>query len=238
LPKDKQNLLLLPGLLCDAVLWHHQRKYLDELAEITVADFTNDDSMADMAEAALARAPDQFALAGLSMGGYVALEIMRRAPERVTRLALLDTSAHGEMETQTKRRRELINMSMKGKFREVTQQNLPFLIHPDRQDDKALTEAIRKMAHHVGPDAFLRQQTAIMGRADSRDYLGRIKCPTLILCGRQDLLTPVEAHEEMAAGISTARLVIIEDCGHMTTMERPQAVTAFLRDWLLYPLVA
>jgi len=232
--KDKQNLVLLPGLLCDATLWRHQRKYLGELADITVADFTHDDSMAGMAEAALGKAPERFALAGISMGGYVALEIMRRAPERVTRLALLDTSAKGEMETQTKRRRELIRMSKEGKFREITPQLLPFLIHPDRQEDKELTEAIIKMADNIGPDAFLRQETAIMGRSDSRDDLGRIKCPTLILCGRQDALTPVEAHEEMAAGISTARFVIIEDCGHMSAMERPQAVTAFLRDWLRY----
>ena len=159
---------------------------------------------------------------------------MRRAPERVTKLALLDTSARGEVEEQTKRRRELIRMSMEGKFRELTPQLLPFLVNHDRQGDKELTGAIIKMADHVGPDAFLRQETAIMGRSDSRDGLGRIKCPTLILCGRQDALTPVEVHEEMAAAISTARLVIIEDCGHMTTMERPQAVTAFLRDWLVY----
>ena len=232
--KVKQNLVLLPGLLCDATLWHHQHKYLGELAEITIADFTDDDSMAGMAEASLAKAPERFALAGLSMGGYVALEIMRRAPERVTKLALLDTSDRGEVEEQTKRRRELIQMSTEGKFREVTQQILPFLIHPDRQGDKGLTDAIIKMADHVGPDAFLRQEKAIMGRSDSRDDLGRIKCPTLILCGRQDALTPVDAHEEMATGISKARFVIIEDCGHMTTMERPQAVTALLRDWLLY----
>lgn len=226
----KQNLALLPGLLCDATLWHHQRKYLGELAEITVADFINDDSMTGMAEAALAKAPERFALAGLSMGGYVALEIMRRAPDRVTKLALLDTSARGEVEEQTNRRRELIQMSREGKFKEVTPQLLPFLIHPDRQGDKELTEAIIKMADHVGPDAFLRQETAIMGRSDIRDDLGDIKCPTLILCGRQDALTPVEVHEEMAARISNARFVIIEDCGHMTTMERPHAVTAFLRD--------
>ena len=125
-------------------------------------------------------------------------------------------------------------MSMEGKFREVTPQLLPFLIHPDRQGDKELTDAIIKMSDHVGPDGFLRQQTAIMGRLDSRNDLGRIKCPTMILCGRQDALNPVEVHEEMAARISNARFVIIEDSGHMTTMERPQVVTAFLRDWLVY----
>ena len=231
---DKQNLVLLPGLLCDALLWHHQSTYLAELANITIADFTREDSITGMAEAVLTTAPERFALAGLSMGGYVAQEIMRRAPQRVTKLALLDTSARGEVEEQTNRRRELIRMSMEGKFREITPQLLPFLIHPDRQDDKELTRSIIKMADHVGPDAFLRQQKAIMTRSDGRDDLSRIKCPIMILCGRQDALTPVEVHEEMAAGIPNSRLVIIEESGHMTTMERPQAVTAFLRDWLLY----
>lgn len=231
---DKQNLVLLPGLLCDAALWHHQSTYLTELANITIADFTRDDSITGMAEAALATAPERFALAGLSMGGYVAQEIMRRAPQRVTKLALFDTSARSEVEEQTRRRKELIEMSLQGNFKEVTPELLPKLIHPDRQGDKELTDAIIKMADHVGPDGFLRQQEAIIARPDGRDDLDRIQCPTMILCGRQDALAPVEVHEEMAARISNARFVIIEDCGHMTTMERPQAVTAFLRDWLLY----
>lgn len=231
---DKQNLVLLPGLLCDAALWHHQSTYLAELANITIADFTRDDSITGMAEAALATAPEHFALAGLSMGGYVAQEIMRRAPQRVTKLALFDTSARSEVEEQTRRRKELIEMSLQGNFQEVTPELLPKLIHPDRQNEKELIKAIIRMANHIGPDAFLRQQKAIMARPDGRDDLSRIKCPTLILCGRQDALTPVEIHEEMAASIPNSRLVIIEDSGHMTTMERPQAVTAFLRDWLLY----
>lgn len=164
----------------------------------------------------------------------MALEIMRLAPDRVTKLALLDASARGEVEEQTKRRKELIRMSMVGKFKEVTPQLLPFLIRPDRQGDKGLTNAIIKMANHVGPDTFLRQETAIMGKSNIRDDLVRIKCPTLVLCGRQDALAPVEIHEEMPAGISTGRFVIIEDCEHMATMERLRAVTAFLRDWLAY----
>ena len=134
---DKQNLVLLPGLLCDAALWHHQSTYLTDLANITIADFTRDDSITGMAEAALATAPERFALAGLSMGGYVAQEIMRRAPERVTKLALLDTSARSDVEEQTKRRKELIQMSLQGKFKEVTPELLPKLIHPDRQNEKA-----------------------------------------------------------------------------------------------------
>jgi pimeloyl-ACP methyl ester carboxylesterase len=229
-----QNLLLVPGLLCDRALWQHQSKHLVELAEITVADVTQNDSMASIAEALLIQAPERFALAGLSMGGYVVLEIMRRAPERVTKLALLDTSARADTKEKTKNRMELIDLNLKGRFDQVTPRLLPQLVHPNRYQDRQLTNAIVSMAGRVGQDAFMRQETAIMARPDSRDDLRRITCPTLVLCGRQDTLTPLELHEEMVSRIPNARLAIIEDCGHMSAMEQPQAVTALLRDWLLY----
>jgi len=231
---DKQNLLLLPGLLDDAALWEHQCKYLAELAEITVADLTPYDSMAKMAQSVLENAPACFALAGLSMGGYVAHEIMRRALDRVTKLALIDTSAQPENEEQTQHRKELIQLTLIGKFKEVTPRLLSLLVHPNRVQDQKLTNTIIAMAERVGQDAFLRHNKAIMARRDSREDLRRIKCPTLILVGRQDTLTPIKVHEEMAAGIAHARLIIIEDCGHLSCLEQPQAVTALLRDWLLY----
>ena len=231
---DKQNLLLVPGLLCDAALWQHQRMHLTDWAEITIADTTGHETMADIAKALLVNAPEHFALAGLSMGGYVALEIMSQAQERVTKLALLDTSARADTKEKTEGRNVLIQLSREGKFKEVIRRLLPLLVHPDRMADYQLTNAISSMSERVGPEAFLRQQTAIMTRPDSRDDLQRIKCPALVLCGRQDALTPLQLHEEMAAMIPNARLAIIEDCGHMSTMERPQAVTALLRDWLLY----
>lgn len=226
-------LLLLPGLLCDEALWAHQVHFLSDIADSTVVDLTRDDSVVAMASRALGGAPDRFALAGLSMGGYVALEIMRQAPDRVTRLALLDTSARPDTPEQTARRRGLMELARKGRFKGVTPRLMPLLIHPDRQSEDALTAAIMAMAERIGQPAFLQQQKAIMGRPDSRPDLPHFAVPTMILCGRQDALTPLVLHEEMAAAVPGARLCIVEDCGHLSAMERPYAVTALMRDWLL-----
>jgi len=230
----RQHLILIPGLLCDERLWAHQTRHLGECAEMTVADTLQDDSVGAMAERLLAAAPNRFALAGLSMGGYVALEVMRRAPQRVTKLALLDTSARADTEDQTSRRRGLIELARKGRFKGVTPRLLPLLIHADRMQDVELTQTVMDMAAAVGQEAFVRQQTAILTRPDSRDSLSRITVPTLVLVGREDALTPPELAGEMAEGISDARLAIIEECGHLSTLERPQATTALLRDWLVY----
>jgi len=228
------NLVLIPGLLCDPDLWSHQTAHLADLAQVTVADITGAETMGELAEQVLENAPETFALAGLSMGGYVAHAIMRLAPERVERLALLDTSGRPDTEEQLERRGQLIEMSRIGKFRGVTDRLLPILIHEDRLSDDELTGRVKVMAERVGPDAFHRQQKAIMSHPDSRDQFAGYDLPTLILCGRQDALTPLELHEEMAALIPQARLAIIEDSGHLSTMEKPQAATALLRQWLIY----
>lgn len=230
---NKQGLVLIPGLLCDAALWRGQVENLDDIAAPWVADVTRDTSTTAMAERVLAEAPARrFALAGLSMGGYVAQAIMRLAADRVTRLALLDTTARPDTPEQTARRRGLIELAEKGQFHGVTSRLLPAFLHPDRLNDKALAEAVIAMAARVGKDAFLRQQRAIMGRGDGRPHLGAIACPTLVLCGRQDQLTPLEWSEEIAALIPEARLQVIEDCGHLSTMERPWEVSAAMRQWL------
>lgn len=228
----KTPLVLLPGLLCDAALWRGQIDDLADIAAPWVADMTRDDSVSRMAARVLEAAPPRFALAGLSMGGYVAQEIMRQAPERVARLALLDTSARPDSPEQTARRRGLIDLAEKGEFRGVTPRLLPVFLHPDRLNDKDLTAAVMAMAERVGKDAFLRQQRAIISRPDSRPSLAAIACPTLVLCGRQDQLTPLDLHEEIAAGIRGAQLVVIEECGHLSTMERPWEVSVALRQWL------
>jgi pimeloyl-ACP methyl ester carboxylesterase len=228
-----EPLVLLPGLLCDAALWAPQVDALRGLADpIMIGDLTRHDSMGAMAEAILAEAPPRFALAGLSMGGYCAQEIMRRAPERVTRLALLDTSARADSDEQRARRRGLIELAQKGQFKGVTPRLLPLLIHPDRLEDKPLTRTVMGMSARVGQAAFLRQQKAIMGRPDGRPDLARIACPTLVLVGRQDALTPVALHEEIVAGVPGARLTVIEDSGHLTTLERPDPVNLALEEWL------
>ena len=229
---DRQTLVLLPGLLCDARLWAAQSEGLSDVADVVVADMTRDDSMAGMAQRTLDAAPARFALAGLSMGGYVALEIMRRAPERVTRLALLDTGPRADTPEQTTRRKDLIALAERGEFKAISPRLLPLFVHPDRLEDAALVADIGAMADAVGKDAFLRQQKAIMGRPDSRPGLPEIGCDTLIVCGREDVLTPLELSEEMAALIPGAALVVIDDCGHLSTMERPQAVNAAMRAWL------
>ena len=191
-------LVLLPGLLCDSALWLHQTETLGDAAAFTIGDFTHDDSIEAMARSVLIEAPETFALAGHSMGGYVALEIMRQAPERVTRLALLNTSARPDTPEQTGRRGGLIDLAEMGQFKGVTPRLLPLLIHPDWLDDEALTGTIMAMTERTGKDAFLRQQNAILKRIDSRPHLATIRCPTLVLCGRQDTITPLDAHQEMA----------------------------------------
>lgn len=226
-------LILVPGLLCDAALWGHQTMHLADVADIEIAETRRDGTIAGMASRLLESAPDRFALAGLSMGGYVALEVMRQGAERVTRLALLDTAAGPDDPARKKHRQDLIRLAQSGRFKGVTPRLLPLFLHPDRLQDTALTEAVMAMAGRVGRDAFLDQQRAIMARADSRPLLGGIRAPTLVLCGREDALTPLDRHVEIAAGIPGARLAVVEDCGHLSTMERPQAVTAMLRDWLL-----
>ena len=227
-------LVLLPGLLCDAALWAPQ---IDALADVSVpwvADLTRDDTIAGMAARVLAEAPsERFVLAGLSMGGYVAMEIMRQAPQRVTRLALIDTRARPDVPDETQRRHEFIRLAQTERgFAPITSRMLPLLVHPARVKDDALVGVIREMSEHVGAEAYVRQQRAVMSRPDFRPGLPKIECPTLILCGRDDALTTLEMHNEMARLIPRARLVIVEQCGHLATLERPTEVNTALRDWL------
>jgi pimeloyl-ACP methyl ester carboxylesterase len=224
-------LLLLPGLLCDHRLWQDQVAGLSDIAAPQVADLTEDASLGGMALRALAAAPPRFALAGLSMGGYVALEILRRAPERVTHLALLDTGARADTEEQARRRRGLMALTRSGQFKGVTPRLLPSLLHPAHVDGP-LGHAVREMAERVGREAFLRQQQAILARPDSRPMLPGIAVPTLVAVGEQDILTPPELAEEMAAAIPGATLAHIPESGHLPSMEQPAAVNALLREWL------
>jgi pimeloyl-ACP methyl ester carboxylesterase len=224
--------LLIPGLTCSARLYVEQISALWRHGPVTVADHTRDSSMADIARRILSSAPPRFALVGLSMGGYIAFEIMRQAPERVVKLALLDTSARADTAEQTERRQVVIGLAKAGRYNEVPDITYPVYVHPRRYDDAALKRLVRTMAEETGADAFLRQQAAIIGRPDSRPGLGRIACPTLVLVGEADAGTPPELAREIAAGIPGARLVIVPDSGHLSTLEQPAAVTAALLEWL------
>lgn len=229
-------LVLVPGLLCDERLWRHQAEGLADLAgRVLVPDVTGEDSVAGMARGILEAAPGRFSLAGLSMGGYVSLEILRQAPERVEALALLDTSARADTPEQTEARLSLVRLARSDRFDEVWRALMPKVVHPGRVEDPELRHAVREMAHAVGPEGFERQERAIIGRPDSRGDLPNISCPTLVLCGWDDALTPPQLHEELADGIPGAILRRIYSCGHLSTLERPEAVTRAMRGWLGAP---
>lgn len=226
-----QPLVLLPGLICDQRLW---RDVIDGLADTIapmVADLRLDDSISAMAARTLAAAPARFALAGLSMGGYVALEIMRQAPERVTHLALLDTSARADTDERRETRRKGIGMVGQGKFIGVSKGLLGSLIAPHHLGTPIAAE-VQAMSERVGQDVYIRQQQAIMTRSDSLPSLGAISVPTLVGVGELDKMTPPELAEEMAAGIAGAELVRFPDAAHLPTMENPSFVVDALRGWL------
>jgi pimeloyl-ACP methyl ester carboxylesterase len=224
--------VLIPGLTCTARLYAGQIPALWQFGPVMIADHTRDDSMATIARRILAAAPPRFALAGLSMGGYIALEIMRHAPQRVARLALLDTGARGDTAEQTERRKVVIALAKGGRYAEIPDIAFPVYVHRNRHHDVELKRIVRAMAEETGPEAFLRQQQAIIGRPDSRPGLAAIACPTLVLVGEGDEATPPELAREIAAGIPASRLVIISDSGHLSTLEKPQAVTDALVDWM------
>ncbi|MBC2861241.1 alpha/beta fold hydrolase [Stappia sp. 28M-7] len=226
-------LVLVPGLLCTEALFAPQ---IGELArdgvQVQVADHRQDETIAAIATRLLAEAPPRFALAGLSMGGYVAMEVMRRAPDRVTRLMLLDTSARADTAEQTANRRRLMALAESGKFDQVTPSLFPLFVHEDRQDDSALRALVMQMAAATGPGAFVRQEKAILAREDSRPFLGAIACPTTIVVGTGDRLTPPELAREMQNLIPRARLETVVGAGHLPTLEAPDAVTGLMRTWL------
>lgn len=230
---ERIPLMLGPGLLNTPRLWQHQTEQLADIADMRVVDTTKDSSLVGMAKRMLDAAPPSFAYAGLSMGGYMAFEMMRLAPERVTKLALLDTSARGDPPARTANRKEFIALAERGDFETVKRNMLPILLHPDKLDDAELVATTLGMADEIGPKVFIQQMTAIMNRRDNVDSLGTIAVPTMVLCGREDRGTPLEVSEEIAAGIPGAWLCVVENCGHLSTIEQPEAVTALMRDWLL-----
>jgi pimeloyl-ACP methyl ester carboxylesterase len=227
-----RHLLFLPGLLEDADAFKPLIEGLGPRVTSSVADLTRSDTMARLARDALSQAPPgRFALAGHSMGGYVALEVMRQAPERVERLALLCTNARPDSPESTGNRRRLLALAERD-FPAVIETLTPKLLAPRHLADVSLTGTIGEMALAVGKEAFRRQQEAIIGRIDSRPHLKDIGCPALVVAGREDALMPVELLKELADGIPGARLTVIEDCGHMAAIEQPAKVLeAFVR-WL------
>jgi pimeloyl-ACP methyl ester carboxylesterase len=224
--------VLIPGLLASAQLYAPQLATLWPAGPVMIASHTRDDSVAGMARRILADAPPRFALVGLSMGGYVAFEILRQARARVAKLALLDTQARADSEEVRAGRRAQMQVARTAGLTQVVDALIPRILHPARANESALRALVHEMAAEVGLEGYLNQQSANSGRPDSRPELARIACPTLIVVGDCDLITPAELAREMAAGISGARLVVIPECAHLSTLERPQAVNEALRGWL------
>lgn len=227
-----EPLVLIPGLNCTSALFAPQVQALAAGQPILHADLSRDRTIAAMARRVLETAPERFAVAGLSMGGYVAFELVRQAPHRVTRIALLDTSARPDTEEATQRRLRLIRLAEGDAFEEVHGQLWPRLVHPGRQGDAALEAVVLGMMRDTGVEVFVAQQRAIMGRMDSRPGLSAIAVPTLVLVGEQDAITPPDHARDIADAIPGAELTIVPSCGHLSTLERPDEVNAALARWL------
>lgn len=229
---DSLPVVLVPGLLTSPRLYFEQLPELWRFGPVIVAANTRDDSMSAIARHLLAAAPPNFALAGLSMGGYIAFEVLRQAPQRIAKLALLDTAARADTPEQSARRREQIGLALDGRLADVVEQQLPLLLNRAHRGEERLQRIVWQMAQECGAEAFVRQQTAIIQRPDSRAGLAAIGCSTLVLVGEDDELTPPERSVEMADAIPGARLVRVPDAGHLSTIERPREVNQALVEWL------
>jgi pimeloyl-ACP methyl ester carboxylesterase len=234
----RHPLVLIPGLLCGAAVWPHQRAALADIADIQVSDHGLLDSLPAMARAIIAAAPPRFAIAGHSMGGRIAFEIWRAAPDRVSGIALMDTGHHalppgaaGEREVAG--RLELLETARRDGMRAMATEWVQGMVHPKRLAEADLVESILDMFEAKTPEIYAAQTRALINRPDAGPVMRTIRCPTLVLCGHEDAWSPVQRHLEMVAAIPGSTFVDIPECGHMCTMERPEAVSAAMRTWFL-----
>lgn len=227
-----QKIILLPGLLCDASTWAAQERALGPYAEVAVVDFSQLDSIEAMARSALAFVDGLIVAIGHSMGARVALEMVRLAPERIARLALIDTGIHPRREGEEASRQVLVDLAFAEGMEALADRWLPPMVHVDRVNDRTLMEPLKAMVMRATPEQHQRQIRALLNRPEARAYLPRIACPTLVMVGRQDRWSPLAQHEEIAALIPNAELVVIEDSGHMSPVEQPEQVSGTLLRWL------
>jgi pimeloyl-ACP methyl ester carboxylesterase len=229
---NSMPILLVPGLVSSPRIYAPVEPDLWRFGPVTVANHIRDGHMALIARRILAEAPPRFALAGHSMGGYIAFEIMRQAPERVAKLALLNTQARPDTPEATARRRTMMARAKGGEYRAVLDELFSGFVHPSRREDASLRRLVYDMGDDVGVEAFMRQQEAIISRPDSRPILAAIKCPTLVLSGDEDNTIPNALSVEMADNLHNAKLVILPNCGHLPQPEQPQATAEALVEWL------
>tara|TARA_E500000305_G_scaffold76085_1_gene61831 strand:+ start:4311 stop:5003 length:693 start_codon:yes stop_codon:yes gene_type:complete len=224
------DILFLPGFMCDRHLWDDAKSGLENLGALHFGDLTRDRSFEAMAERVLSEVPERFSLVGFSMGGFVAREIALMAPERVERLALLNTSARGDSPEQATRKAGLAKAAEGRGFRGLSRHSILSSLHPERQGDERFVAKIQEMADRTGKDGFVNQIGVV--RQDGHDQLARINCPTLVVWSRQDALRSLDEAQELANGIPGARLEIVEECGHMLPLEAPEKTVRLLTDWL------
>jgi pimeloyl-ACP methyl ester carboxylesterase len=225
-------IVLVPGLNCTAEVYAAAVPALWQFGSVLIPDHKRGSSMAEIAAAILAEAPPRFALAGFSLGGYIAFELLRQAPERITRLALIDTMARLDTPEGLQKRHDAIRLAQQGKHHQLVAANFPASVHPDNANNPAIREFSLRMALANGPEVYIRQQQAIIGRADSTPDLAGIRVPTTVIVGEADTITPVADAQAMAATIPGANLVVIERAGHMSPTEQPEAITQALVGWL------
>jgi len=225
-------IVLVPGLLCTAEIFAPQMPVLWPHGPVLVANTLEGRTLPEIAAGILAVAPPRFALAGISMGGYLSFELIRQAPARVAKLALLDTSARADTAKQSQDRRAFVARARAGDFETLLADALTAIMHPARRDDSRLREINLRMARTIGLEGMARQQEAIIARADSLALLPSIAVPTLVLVGDSDALTPPSRAREMAAAIPHAELVVVPQCGHASTIECPEAVNHALSAWI------
>jgi pimeloyl-ACP methyl ester carboxylesterase len=225
-------ILLVPGLVSSPRIYAPVVPALWRFGPVSVANHIRDDNMGAIARRILAEVPPRFALAGHSMGGYIAFEIVRQAPDRVAKLALINTQARPDTPEATTRRRDMIARAQAGDYHAILDELFPGFVHPSRLGEAGLRQLVHDMGDDIGVEAFVRQQTAILSRADSRPTMAWIKCPTLVLTGDADNTIPNSLSVEMAQGIPGARLTIIPDCGHLPQVEQTQACADALVEWM------
>jgi pimeloyl-ACP methyl ester carboxylesterase len=224
--------VLIPGLNFTARTYAAQLPTLWQFGPVQIADHRRGNSMAAIAKSILDAAPPRFALAGFSMGGYISLEILRQAKERVIKLALIDTASAADRPEQTERRHKNIALTREGKIAEREEALWPMLVHESRLNDEAIKSIVKEMNRETGSEVYINQQTAIMNRPDSRPMLKELKMDTLIVVGDSDQLTPPAAAKEMHELVADSLLDIIPNCGHCAPLERPDRVTKLLVEWL------
>lgn len=230
----KEKLVLIPGTLCDERLWMHQLEHLHDIADLVVAEIQSEDSIEKVASSILHQVEGEFSVAGLSMGGMVSLEIMKQGGERVNRLALLNTNPYPPTIEQKENFQRNIDMCQAGDFEKVFSTYIfPNLLTKEGKENAELASIVESMASTIGPKSYINQLTALKNREGYLETLRNIDCPTLVLTGDKDVLCPVKLHQEMAEQIQDSKLVVIEDCGHLSSLEKKEDVTQAMREWFL-----